>query len=158
MLIKETRRYWVVAPKTTINDNIAVSAVIGVILMVAITVSVSGTIYFYINEFPAESVQKASSLSMYVYARDDSANKTIWLVSGLSGAAVKDDSYTTSLISKNGSKDAGAVIVKHEAIQEGYVNAGDSFTVTASQDGFFVFIVADTITEEPLFKSSLSKY
>jgi FlaG/FlaF family flagellin (archaellin) len=144
--------------KITINDKIAVSTVIGVILMVAITVAVAGTIYFYISGFSGEPVQKASSLSMNVYSRDDLNNVTIWLVSGLSGAAVKDDSYNTLLIFENGSKDAGATIIKQEVIQTGYANAGDTFTVTASQDGFFVFLVTDTVTEESLFKSALSKY
>jgi hypothetical protein len=103
-------------------------------------------------------MQTSSSLSLYIYSRDDSSNKTIWLVSGLSGAAVKDDSYETLLLFENGSKDIGATIVKQEAIQPGYVNAGDTFTVTASQDGFFVFIITDTLTEEPLYKSTVSKY
>ena len=145
--------------KIIIRDKKSVSTVIGVILMVAITVAVAGTIYFYISGgFSGEPMQTSSSLSLYIYSRDDSSNKTIWLVSGLSGAAVKDDSYETLLLFENGSKDIGATIVKQEAIQPGYVNAGDTFTVTASQDGFFVFIITDTLTEEPLYKSTVSKY
>ena len=149
---------WLQIKKILRKDRTGVSTVIGVILMVAITVSVAGTIYFYINGFSSEPMQTSSSLSLNVYSRDDAANKTIWLVSGLSGAAVKDDSYETSLIFENGSKDLGATIVKQEAVQPGYVNAGDTFTVTASQDGFFVFLITDTVTEEPLYKSTIRKY
>ena len=141
-----------------INDKLAVSAVIGVILMVAITVSVAGTVYYYVSGISGETVPQASSLSMNVYSRDDLHNQTIWFVSGLSGEAVRDGSYETSLIHQNGTKDTGATIVKQETVEAGYVNAGDTFIVTASQDGYYTFVVTDTISSSPIFKSALTKY
>lgn len=140
------------------NEKIAVSAVIGVILMVAITVSVAATVYFYVSGIPSETIQHASSLSMNVYSRDDFNNQTIWFVSGLSGEAVKDGTYETSLINQNGTKDTGATILKQETTGDGYVNAGDTFIITASQDGYYTFMVTDTITSSPIFKSALTKY
>jgi len=140
------------------DDYKAVSAVIGVILMVAITVAVAGTIYYYISGLSDLPVKHTSSLSMNVYSRDDLNNETIWFVSGLSGAAIKDGSYETSLVNQNGTRDFGATIVKQETTGDGYVNTGDTFIVTASQDGYYIFILTDKSGGSAIFKSSLSKY
>ena len=140
------------------GEEEAVSAVIGVILMVAITVAIAATVYVYVSGMIGGTAQKSATLSMNIYSRDDSQNQTIWLVSGIEGEAVEDGSYATTLLAANGTVDAGATFLKNEVTGTGYVNAGDTFTVTASQDGYFVFMITDTATGQTIYKSSTTKY
>jgi len=136
----------------------AVSAVIGVILMVAITIAVATTVYFYITGVIGETSPKSSTLALTVYSRDDSLNETIWLVSGFSGEAISEDSYESILLFDNGTVDSGANITKQEVMGAGFVNSGDTFTVRASEDGVFVFLITDKHTGSTMFKSTPSRY
>ena len=140
------------------GEEEAVSAVIGVILMVAITVAIAATVYVYVSGMIGGTAQKASTISMNIYSRNDATNNTIWLVSGIEGEAVEDGTYTTNLLSDNGTVDSGATIVKNEVTGAGYVNSGDTFSVTSSQDGYFVFMITDTASGQTIYKSTSTKY
>jgi len=74
------------------GEEEAVSAVIGVILMVAITVAIAATVYVYVSGMIGGTTAKASTLSMNTFSFDDSAQQRIWLVSGIEGEAVSDSS------------------------------------------------------------------
>ena len=104
------------------------------------------------------SEMKVSTLSMGVYARDDSTNYTIWIVSGIEGEAVKDGTYARTLLFENGTIDSNADIDKQEVTGAGYVNAGDIFCVTASEDGYFVFMLTDNATGQTIYRSTSTKY
>ena len=39
-----------------------------------------------------------------------------------------------------------------------YVNAGDTFSITAPSDGYYVFMISDTSTGATIFKSTSTKY
>jgi len=99
-----------------------------------------------------------STLSMNIYSRDDAANQTIWLVSGIEGPAIEDGTYEVALLAANGSVDAGATFVKNEVTGAGYLNAGDTFTVTASADGYYVFMITDISSGGTIYKSTSTKY
>jgi flagellin-like protein len=144
--------------KSIRENKKAVSAVIGVILMVAITVAVSTTVYFYVSTLTGETSTKSSTIALTIYTRDESTNETIWLVSGYSGEEIQEGSYDTSLLHENGTVDSGAIISKHEVMEPGYLNSGDTISVTASQDGYYVFLITDTATGSTLFRSTLIKY
>ena len=140
------------------GEEEAVSAVIGVILMVAITVAIAATVYVYVSGMIGGTAQKSSTLAMNVYSRDDSTNETIWLVSGIEGEAVKDGTYARTLLFENGTVDAAATINKQEVTGAGYVNAGDTFKVVATEDGYFVFMLTDNATGQTIYKSTSTKY
>ncbi|UCD14597.1 MAG: type IV pilin N-terminal domain-containing protein [Thermoplasmatales archaeon] len=140
------------------GEEEAVSAVIGVILMVAITVAIAATVYVYVSGMIGGTATKTSTLSMNVYSRNDFTNETVWLVSGIEGEAVEDGTFQASLLFNNGTLDSGATIVKQEVVGAGYVNSGDTFKVTASQDGYFVFMITDMATGSTIYKSTSSKY
>jgi len=142
------------------GEDEAVSAVIGVILMVAITVAIAATVYVYVSGMIGGTAQKASTISMNIYSRNDATNETIWLVSGIEGEAVEDGTYSTTLLYDNGTLAASGApaIQKQEVTGAGYVNSGDTFKCTAPQDGYFVFMITDTASGQTIYKSTSTKY
>jgi len=140
------------------GEDEAVSAVIGVILMVAITVAIAATVYVYVSGMIGGTATKSSTLSMNTYSQDDAAQTRIWLVSGIEGEAVADTSYAWSLLTDAGVNATGANCTFNEVTGSGYVNAGDSFTIVAPVDVYYVFILIDTSTGSTIYNSSSVKY
>ncbi len=140
------------------GEEEAVSAVIGVILMVAITVAIAATVYVYVSGMIGGTTAKASTLSMNTFSFDDSANLRIWLVSGIEGEAVSDTSYSWALLNDTGANASSATCLFNEVTGSGYVNAGDTFAVTAPTDGYYVFMLTDEASGQTIYKSSTSKY
>ncbi|GAG57621.1 unnamed protein product, partial [marine sediment metagenome] len=58
----------------------------------------------------------------------------------------------------SGVADTGAAITFNEVTGAGYVNAGDTFTVVASKDGYFTFMLSDIATGDTIYKSASTKY
>ena len=147
------------ANKKFINgEEEAVSAVIGVILMVAITVAIAATVYVYVSGMIGGTATKSSTLSMNTFSQDDAAETRIWLVSGIEGEAVPDTSYAWSLLTDAGVNATNATCTFNEVTGAGYVNAGDTFTIVAPADGYYVFMLIDTSTGSTIYKSSSAKY
>ena len=140
------------------GEEEAVSAVIGVILMVAITVAIAATVYVYVSGMIGGTTAKASTLSMNTFSFDDSQQVRIWLVSGIEGEAVSDTSYSWALLDSNGQNASGANCTFNEVTGGGYVNAGDTFRVQAPSDGYYVFMLTDEASGQTIYKSSTSKY
>lgn len=140
------------------GEEEAVSAVIGVILMVAITVAIAATVYVYVSGMIGGTATKSSTLSMNTFSQDDVADERVWLVSGIEGEAILDTSYSWSLLRTNGTNATGATCTFNEVTGSGYVNAGDTFTIDAGADGYFVFMLTDTGTGSTIYKSSSVKY
>ncbi len=140
------------------GEEEAVSAVIGVILMVAITVAIAATVYVYVSGMIGGTSSKVSTLSMNTFSFDDSAQQRIWLVSGIEGEAVSDNSYSWALLNSTGANASGATCVFNEVTGSGYVNAGDTFTIIAPSDGYYVFMLTDQSSGQTIYKSSTSKY
>ena len=140
------------------EEDEAVSAVIGVILMVAITVAIAATVYVYVSGMIGGTAQKASTIAMNIYSRNDATNETVWLVSGIEGEAINTSSYSAVLLDASGNPDTGATITFQEVSQAGYVNSGDTFKVNSTTDGYFVFMITDTASGQTIFKSTSTKY
>ena len=147
------------ANKKFINgEEEAVSAVIGVILMVAITVAIAATVYVYVSGMIGGTATKTSTLSMNLFSQNDAANTRVWLVSGIEGEPVQNTSYGWSLLDANGANATGATCNFQEVTGPGYVNAGDTFAVNTTTDGYYVFMLTDTATGQTIYKSSSVKY
>lgn len=140
------------------GEDEAVSAVIGVILMVAITVAIAATVYVYVSGMIGGTATKSSTLSMNTFSQDDSANQRIWLVSGIEGEAVSDSSYAWALLDTSGVNASGVTFTFNEVTGSGYVNAGDTFALNTTTDGYYVFMLTDTATGQTIYKSSSVKY
>lgn len=146
------------ANKKFINrEEKAVSAVIGVILMVSITVAISATIYVYISGMSGGIATKTSKLVMNLYSQDDASNTVIWLISGVEGEAIIDTSYSAVLLNFSGQPD-NATITFNEVNNLGYLNEGDTFTIEASTDGYYTFLISETTSGATIYKSVLLKY
>jgi len=151
-------------------DEEAVSAVIGVILMVAITVAIAATVYVYVSGMIGGTATKTSTLSMNVFSQDDAKQERIWLVSGIEGESILKTSYDAVLLNAQGKADSasnysfyqdnesGGCIVFNDVNGDGYINAGDTFTIVASTDGYFTFMLTDTSTGATIYKSTSVKY
>ena len=101
---------------------------------------------------------KTSTISMNTFSFDDSAQQRIWLVSGIEGEAISDTSYSWALLNSTGGNASGATCVFNEVTGSGYVNAGDTFTIIAPSDGYFVFMLTDQSSGQTIYKSSTAKY
>jgi flagellin-like protein len=145
------------ANRKFIEGEEAVSAVIGVILMVAITVAIAATVYVYVSGMIGGTATKTSTLSMNVYSRNDANQQVIWLVSGIEGEAILNTSTNKYLLNASGAS-AAITYTFNDVNNDGYVNAGDTFAVTAPIDGYYVFMISDTGTGATIYKSTSTKY
>ena len=112
----------------------AVSAVIGVILMVAITVAIAATVYVYVSGMIGGTEQAAPSISWSV----DKANDQITITKGASGDAYAAAADNGNLLFKAGGTtnyvNASYGITSTEAsLLTGDITAGD--TITGFTDG-----------------------
>ena len=108
------------------------------------------------NYSPSKSAE-ITTISMNLFSQNDATNTRIWLVSGIEGEAILDTSYNAVLLNAVGEVDS-ATITFNEVTGPGYVNAGDTFTVVASGDGYFTFMLSDTATGSTIYKSPAAKY
>ena len=145
------------ANRKFIEEDEAVSAVIGVILMVAITVAIAATVYVYVSGMIGGTATKASTLSMNIYSRNDAGEQVIWLVSGIEGEAILNTSTNKYLLNDTGAA-ATFTYQFNDVNSDNYINAGDTFAITASGDGYYVFMISDTGTGATIFKSTTTKY
>lgn len=150
------------ANRKFIEKEAGVSAVIGVILMVAITVAIAATVYVYVSGMIGGTATKTSTLSMNTFSQNDAANSRVWLVSGIEGEPILSTSYAWSLLNTVGVNATGATCAFNEVTGAGYVNAGDTFAINttagAGGDGYYVFMLTDTATGQTLYKSPSAKY
>ena len=156
------------ANRKFIEEEAGVSAVIGVILMVAITVAIAATVYVYVSGMIGGTATKTSTLSMNNFSQNDHANTRIWLVSGIEGEAILDTAYAWALLDTNGENASiNAIQITYltnttctfnEVSGSGYINSGDTFTVIVPVDGYYVFMLTDTATGQTIYKSPSVKY
>ena len=115
---------WMKANRKFIGEERAVSAVIGVILMVAITVAIAATVYLYVSGMitGGSSVTPTVSFSQV-------ANNNYLMVSGVEHGPVKNDSTVLNITFT----DANGNVVAYGKITNGpgednYLDAGDIIT------------------------------
>ena len=140
------------------GEEEAVSAVIGVILMVAITVAIAATVYVYVSGMIGGTATTSSTIAMNVFDRDTSALQVIWMVSQVEGETIADDEWVWTLLNSAGINLTGASCVHNDNNVDSYVNSGDTFTLTANATGQYVFTLSDGGTGALLFKSASLKY
>lgn len=98
------------------------------------------------------------TISMNIYSRNDDTNEIIWLVSGVEGGPIKINEIETNLLNESGEPQPDAKIIFNDVYNLGYINPGDTFTVIAPFDGYFVFTIINNLTDETMYKSTLVKY
>ena len=118
------------ANRKFVEGEEAVSAVIGVILMVAITVAIAATVYVYVSGMLTGPGESAPNLAWTV---DDAAN-TITMTSGSSS-----DAYAASATDGN-------LIFKTPAGAEIYVATGMGLTTTEASLSTKAIAAGDVIT------------
>ena len=137
------------ANRKFIDGEEAVSAVIGVILMVAITVAIAATVYVYVSGMMGGGSSATPTMAMNV----DNANDKFTVVSAevdVSWSDVKIKSDTTGGLTANGgtntSLTAGVYIECSTLDLTGDITAGDYFTITwpASGSVEFTFLYEPT--------------
>lgn len=139
------------------NKEKAVSVVIGVILMVAVTVVVASTIYIYMSGMGGET-SRTSTLLMNIFDRDTSAYQVVWMVSRVGGETVADDEYEWNLLDTSGVNATGAILSFNDNNNDNYVNSGDTFAVNTTSSASYVFTISGKGTGSLLFKSASTKY
>ncbi len=124
------------------------------------TTTLTATTQIIVNEpsEPPEPPDPPSTLSMNTFSQNDATNTRIWLVSGIEGEAIADTSYSWSLLDATGANASGATCAFNEVTGSGYVNAGDTFTLVAPADGYYVFMLTYKSTGSTIYKSSSAKY
>jgi len=99
-----------------------------------------------------------STISMNKFSQDDFANTVIWLVSGVEGNPVETKDVEMILLNESGQPQPDAEITFNEVNVEGYINPGDTFTVVAPSDGYYVFMLTHKISGATIYKGSLTHY
>lgn len=118
-------------PRTLNNDFIGVSAVIGVILMVAITVAIAATVYFYFNGLPSTS----NYIPKVTFINQGLSSEKILITKGDSNIKNVDykivvDGNRFSLDNPEQSFDAGVTIDIGQILDENnYGNAGQIYQI-----------------------------
>jgi flagellin-like protein len=147
------------ANRKFIDGEEAVSAVIGVILMVAITVAIAATVYVYVSGMIGGTTTATPTIAMNIFSRDDGLNRIIWHVTQVEGEPVSENAYSWALLyANNGTNVSGASLDFRDNNNDDYINSGDTFEVNAGRDGTFVLTITDSATGKLLFKSAKTKY
>ena len=140
------------------GEEEAVSAVIGVILMVAITVAIAATVYVYVSGMIGGTATTSSTIAMNVFDRDTSSYTVIWMVAQVEGETIANDEYGWTLLDTSGVNATGATLLFNDNNNDNYVNSGDTFAVNTTATGSYVLTISDSGTGSLLFKSASSKY
>lgn len=137
---------------------VGVSAVIGVILIVAIIVVIVATVYIYVGGTSTTDLGRSSTITMNIFDRNVNTQTVIWMVTQIEGESIEADEYQWSLLDTSDVNVSGATLAFADNPIDNYINAGDTFTVVASENGYFVFMLTDTATGQTIYKSSSVKY
>jgi FlaG/FlaF family flagellin (archaellin) len=140
-----------------LKNDAAVSAVIGVILMLAITVAIAGTVYVYLSTMTGGSESNSTLLSMDLELSEDPTNNALWMVTSVSGNPVEDSKLDKALMTEIGTGDDNASFKFNDVNGDGYVTPGDTYKVTASMDDHFTFLITDP-SGTIIYKSTFVHY
>jgi len=109
-----------------IRNREAVSAVIGVILMVAITVAIVGVLWGYLSGLIGGPTTDYT-MSAQLYNTDTTAHAVTYTVEKVSDAAIKWDDINVTLVKEDGTVSYGTL--SHHPTTATYVAIGQTFTV-----------------------------
>jgi flagellin-like protein len=139
------------------GEEEAVSAVIGVILMVAITVAIAATVYVYVSGMIGGTTQTSSTIAMNIFDRNSPSFQVIWMVSQVEGESVKQTEYDWTLLDDSGVNATGATLTFIDNNANTYIDSGDTFQVNTTATGTYVLTISDT-GGQLLFKSAPTRY
>jgi len=159
------------ANRKFVDGEEAVSAVIGVILMVAITVAIAATVYVYVSGMIGGQSGKTTTVTMSVYDTVADENRIVWLVAGMEGDPVEwgdlvfsvlDSAGADKGLTERGETDPGdnEGIWYNNNDDDSHISEGDTVVVdvgTTDDDGYYVFIISDT-NGGTVYKSGEKKY
>ena len=114
-----------------IKNREAVSAVIGVILMVAITVAIVGVLWGYLSGLIGGPTTDYT-MSAQLYNTDTTNHAVTYTVEKVSDAAIKWEDITVSLIEDDGTVSSGSIAdgtLSRQPSDATYVAIGQTFTV-----------------------------
>jgi len=99
-----------------------------------------------------------SSISMNIFSKNDDANEVIWLVSGVEGNPIGINDVETILLNESGEPQPDAEITFSDNNADDLITPGDTFTVIAPSDGYYVFMLTHKISGATIYKSSSTHY
>ncbi len=121
--------------KRWMKNKAGVSPIIAIILMVAITVVLAATIYVWVSGM-GRTGTGGESLSAIYLTKSPGTNIT-FQVTGVSSSSIKWTDVTAQTVTTTGTV-ANATKTISDADGDGYIDAGETFTITAS-DGPYYF-------------------
>ena len=116
-----------------IKNKEAVSPVIGVILMVAITVVLAAVLYVWVSGFMVTTGAPVR-ISLSVAGSNDAINQTTWIVDSAPADKIERVSLSFKLIAADGT--TTSVTPVYGAVAT-YLNTGDTFNITAPADAYY---------------------
>ena len=122
-----------------IKNKEAVSPVIGVILMVAITVVLAAVLYVWVSGFMVTTGAPVR-ISVSVAGTNDDANETTWIVDSAPSDKIERTGLKFKLIAADGTA-TDPDPSYGDGSTTGYLNTGDTFTISAGADGYYVLRV-----------------
>ena len=127
-----------------IKNKEAVSPVIGVILMVAITVVLAAVLYVWVSGFMVTTGAPVR-ISVSVAGSNDTANQTTWIVDSAPSDKIDRAGLSFKLIAADGTATSpttsAGTLAYGDGSTTGYLNTGDTFTISAGADGYYVLRV-----------------
>ncbi|MFW6120405.1 MAG: hypothetical protein ACOC80_05840, partial [Petrotogales bacterium] len=93
-----------------------------------------------------------------ILSKDDDANEIIWLVIDVEGDPVSINEVETMLLNESGYVQPDAEITFQDANADELINTGDTFTIIAPYDGYFIFMLTHKSTGATIFKSTSTHY
>jgi hypothetical protein len=127
------------------NNDYAISVVMGVILMIAISVAIASTTYILISNISQASGSNPTVISMNLMINDDTKNCATWIVTNVEGPTVEDVKIDKILMTDFGVQVNNCSFDFNDMNNDGYVNVGDTYTVTASSDDYYAFLITDPL-------------
>jgi len=122
-----------------IKNKEAVSPVIGVILMVAITVVLAAVLYVWVSGFMVTTGAPVR-ISVSVAGSNDTANETTWIVDSAPSDKIDRAGLSFKLIAADGTA-TDPDPSYGDGLTTGYLNTGDTFTITADANGYYILRV-----------------
>lgn len=130
------------------NDTKAVSAVIGVILMVAITVAIAATVYYYVTVLTGGTTGASSPTLGW---STDASNNRITITSCVPSDSVYGTSGSGNLVFKNATtgvswykQDSGHIATTETLLDLGTIDAGDIVNFNLSYVGTYTVVWVPT--------------
>ena len=139
------------------DKDYAISVIMGVIILIAVTVVITSTTYVLISNVSNASGSNPTVISMNLMINDDTKNCATWIVTNVEGPALEDVKIDKILMTGTGVHESNCIFDFQDRNNDGYVNVGDTYTVTVSTDDYYAFLMTDPLGAI-IYKGSLFHY